>query len=318
MNTTLLRTCGLAAAAVTILSTSTACNASPRSRQTSGAGAASVTPTSSLRPAPSPNRPSSGTVTSAAVSPAAAVRPAHVVVVVMENHSYADVIGSSQAPYINALARHGISLTRMYGITHPSEPNYLALFSGSTHGLRDDRCPLTYSSANLASTLRARRYSFVGYSEGLPSVGSTICNYGAYARRHAPWTDFTNLPGYVNRPLSTMPSDYSRLATVSFVVPNVNHDMHDGTVRQGDAWLQQHLDAYYRWARTHNSLLVVTWDEDDHSASNQIPTVIVGAGVAVKRPSVHVDHYGLLRALEDTYGLPRLGYSASAAPVPLH
>lgn len=292
------------------------------------AGSAPSTAASSATPPAAPAAGSSvptaqaGGATSnppAAVSPTVAVsRPRHIVVVMMENHSYADVIGSSQAPYINALARRGISPTRMYSITHPSEPNYLGLFSGSTHGLRDDRCPLTYTGANLGSELRAARYSFVGYSEGLPAIGSKTCNYGAYARRHAPWTDFTNLPGWTNRPLTTFPTDFTRLPTVSFVIPNVNNDMHDGTVHQGDAWLQRHLDGYYRWAVSHQSLLVVAWDEDDRSAANHIPTVIVGAGVTAKRPTTHYTLWGLLRALEDAYGLPRLGYSAGAAPVPLH
>lgn len=61
-------------------------------------------------------------------------QPAHTVVVVMENHSYADIIGNPATPFINALARQGALFTRSFAITHPSEPNYLALFSGSTQG----------------------------------------------------------------------------------------------------------------------------------------------------------------------------------------
>ena len=61
-------------------------------------------------------------------------RFAHIVVVVMENHGYSDVIGNPQAPFLNSLAQQGLSLTQSYAVTHPSEPNYLALFSGSTRG----------------------------------------------------------------------------------------------------------------------------------------------------------------------------------------
>jgi hypothetical protein len=205
----------------------------------------------------------------------------------------------------------------MFAITHPSEPNYIALFSGSRHGLKDDSCPHAYSSANLGSELRAAKRSFVGYSESLPRAGSTVCNAGAYARRHVPWIDFTNLPRSVNQPWSAFPKDYAKLPTLSFVIPNVNHDMHDGTVKQGDTWLQQHLSAYARWAKTHQSLLVVTWDEDDNSQSNQIPTVIVGAGITPGRITTRVTLYSLLRLFEDLYGLHRLGASATAPAIRL-
>jgi acid phosphatase len=83
------------------------------------------------------------------VRSAAATRPDHVVVVMMENHSYSDVIGSPAAPYLNSLAAQGASFDNSFAITHPSEPNYLALFSGSTQGVTDDSCPHTFSGSNL-------------------------------------------------------------------------------------------------------------------------------------------------------------------------
>jgi hypothetical protein len=235
----------------------------------------------------------------------------------MENHSYSDVIGSSQAPFINSLARTGKSLTQLFAITHPSEPNYLALFSGSVQGVTDDSCPHSYPSPNLGSELRTAHHTFVGYSEGLPSVGSTVCSAGEYARKHAPWVDFTNLPATTNQPFTAFPSDYAKLPTLSFVIPNLANDMHDGTVKQGDTWLQQHLGTYAQWATTHKSLLVVTWDEDDHSQNNQIPPVVVGAGVTPGVINTRATLYSLLRLFEDLYGLPRLGASATAPAIPL-
>jgi hypothetical protein len=91
--------------------------------------------------------------------------------------------------------------------------------------------------------------------------------------------------------------------------------MHDGTVQQGDTWLRNHIDSYAQWAKTHNSLLVVTWDEDDNSANNQIPTIITGAGVTAGNYSETINHYNVLRTIEDAYGLPRAGASASATPI---
>lgn len=242
-------------------------------------------------------------------------RFAHIVVVVEENHSYADVIGNADAPYINGLARSGALLTRSYGIRHPSEPNYLALFSGSTHGITDDSCPHTFGSRNLGSQLIAHQLGFTGYAESLPSTGYLGCYAAPYARKHAPWTDFSNLPARVGRPMTAFPTDYRQLSRVAFVVPNLNHDMHDGTVAQGDSWLHQHLAGYVTWARTHNSLLVLTWDEDDSSAGNHIATVFAGAHVRTGRYAEHVDHYTVLRTLEAAYGLPALGTAANRSPI---
>jgi phosphatidylinositol-3-phosphatase len=250
--------------------------------------------------------------------PPAASPPAHIVVVVEENHSFGDIIGNADAPYINQLARSGRSLTQMYAITHPSEPNYLALFSGSTQGVTDDSCPHTFGGSNLAHELLAHGRTFVAYSEGLPAPGSGVCTEGSYARKHAPWTNFSNLPAtQVGRPFSDFPSDYAKLPTVSFVIPNLDDDMHDGTIAQADAWLKAHLSSYTAWARSHHSQLIVTWDEDDGSASNHVPTIITGAGVRPGASAAHETLYSLLRLVEQDYGLPLLGGAARAPTIAL-
>jgi hypothetical protein len=242
-------------------------------------------------------------------------RPDHVVVVVEENHSYSDVIGNSAAPYINTLAGQGASFTQSFAITHPSEPNYLALFSGSTQGLSDDSCPHTFSGANLGQELRGGGFGFTGYSETMPSAGYTGCTSGSYARKHNPWVNFSNVPTSANQPFTAFPTDYSTLPTLSFVIPNLRNDMHDGTVAQGDTWLHNNIDGYAQWAKAHNSVLVVTWDEDDNSAGNQVPTIITGAGVTPGSYAETINHYSVLRTLEDAYGLPAAGASATATPI---
>jgi acid phosphatase len=240
---------------------------------------------------------------------------AHIVVVVEENHSYSDVIGNSDAPYFNRLARTGTLFTNSYAITHPSEPNYLALFSGSTQGLTNDSCPHSYPAANLGHQLLVRNRTFVGYSETLPHTGSTGCTYGSYARRHAPWTNFRNVPTELNKPMRMFPSDFSRLPRLAFVIPNLDHDMHDGTIAQADTWLRDRLAGYVRWARTHNSLLIVTWDEDDRSADNHIPGMLTGAHVRQMHFTGRVDHYRLLRTIEAAFRVPALGAAAHRSPI---
>lgn len=254
----------------------------------------------------------------APASRAAATAPPrfdHVVVVLEENHSFDDIIGSSSAPYLNSLAGQGALFTESFAITHPSQPNYVALFSGSTQGLTDDSCPHTFTADNLGSELRTAGLSFSGYSESMPSDGFTGCTSGEYARKHSPWIDFSDLPASTNLRFSRFPTNFGTLPTLSFVLPNLADDMHDGTVSAGDTWLRSHLDAYARWARTHDSLLVVTWDEDDKSQHNQIPTLFVGAHVTPGRYPERITHYSVLRTLEDAYGLGHLGNSASTKPI---
>ncbi|HEV3359396.1 MAG TPA: alkaline phosphatase family protein [Pseudonocardiaceae bacterium] len=242
-------------------------------------------------------------------------RPDHVVIVVEENHAFGDVIGSAAAPYFASLAAQGALFTQSFALTHPSQPNYLALFSGSTQGVSDDSCPQTFNADNLGHQLLAAKLGFTGYSEDLPAVGSTDCFPGEYDRDHNPWVDFTDLPASTNQPFSAFPTNYATLPAVSFVMPNLDHDMHNGTVAQADSWLKTHLDAYVRWARTHNSLLIVTGDEDDGSADNRVATIFVGAQVKPGSYGNRIDHYSVLRTIEKAYGLPLLGSAADARPI---
>jgi phosphatidylinositol-3-phosphatase len=296
------RTLGLAALLAAAL-TLAGCDAG--AREATRAASPSTPPTSS-----------SAAGTAAPSGTAAAVpRFDHIIVVVLENHAYSQIVGRSSAPYLNSLADRGAVLTRSYAITHPSQPNYLAIFSGSTQDLTDDSCPHSYSGENLAAALLAAGHSFIGYSEDLPAVGFTGCSSGAYARKHSPWVNFGALPTTVNQPLTAFPSDLSRLPTVCFVIPNLDNDMHDGTVAQGDRWLQAHLGSYADWSTAHNSLLIVTTDEDDKSHDNRIATVLVGAHVRPGRYSVRTDHYGLLATLLAGYGLTPFGGAARVNPI---
>jgi hypothetical protein len=239
----------------------------------------------------------------------------HVVIVIEENHSYNQIVGNAEAPYLNQLMHEGALFTNSYAVTHPSQPNYLALFSGSTQGMTDDSCGKTYAAANLASELLEKKLTFTGYSEDLPKAGFTGCTSKGYARKHNPWVQFTNVPAELNQPFSAFPKDYAQLPTVSFVIPNHQDDMHDGTVRQADSWLKEHLGAYAEWAKTHNSLLIVTWDEDDNSKLNHIPTVFAGPMVKQGKYDEKINHYNVLRTVEELYQLPPLGESKQQEPI---
>jgi phosphatidylinositol-3-phosphatase len=248
---------------------------------------------------------------------AAIPQPAHVVIVVEENRSQANIIGSKSTPFINALAAHGAMMAQSFAETHPSEPNYLALFAGSTFGVTKDVCPVNGGNVpNLASELLAAGYTFIGYAEDLPAVGSPVCSAGKYARKHVPWADFTNVPPANSVPFSAFPmGNYASLPTVSFVIPNNDNNMHDGSIPAGDAWLNRQLSGYANWAVANNSLLIVTWDEDENTPRNQIPTVFYGAHVQPGTYNEQISHYNVLSTLEQMYGLPKTGNAVNAPPI---
>jgi hypothetical protein len=242
----------------------------------------------------------------------------HVVVVTEENEDAGDILGSSDAPYINGLADGGASFQDAHAEEHHSEGNYVALLSGSDQGIdHDDPCPVDFGDTdNLGKQLSAAGKTFSGYSEDLPYAGYTGCNSGDYARKHNATADFNSTKdGAHNQPFSSFPTDFTKLPTVSFVAPNLCNDMHDCDVSTGDDWLKNKIGAYAEWAKTHNSLLIVTWDEDSGTDDNKIATIFYGANVKTSKPTERIDHYSVLRTLEDMYGLSSLGSAASRTPI---
>jgi len=146
-----------------------------------------------------------------------------------------------------------------------------------------------------------------------------------YARKHAPWVnwlgDKTNgISPSLSLPMEQFPADFSKLPTVAFVVPDMDYDMHNVTgpgditaIIKGDKWLKDNLDAYAQWAKKHNSLLIVTFDEDDYSSMNRIPTIFLGAGVKPGKYNERIDHYNILHTLEAMYNLPVTDTTKEAA-----
>jgi phosphatidylinositol-3-phosphatase len=272
----------------------------------------------------------------------------HIVIVVEENKDYDEIVGngaSSIAPFINGtLKQQGANLTRMYAEEHYSEGNYFWLFSGARPqhlNFNDGILKYPVNASNLASALLQAHYSFKGYSEDLPAIGSTIEKSGKYARKHVPWISFSNVPNgstatdSCNLRFADFPTDYSLLPTVAFVIPNLDDDMHDGSppksITDGDTWLKNHLQGYYDWAKQHNSLLIVTFDENDHAAlfgggltdpgskdqnqRNRIPTILAGAHIKAGdyAEGNGITHVNLLRTLEAMYKLNKSGAQAKNA-----
>jgi acid phosphatase len=246
---------------------------------------------------------------------AALPRPAHVIIVVEENRSLAQVLDDPQAGYIHQLIRDGALFTNAHGVTHPSLPNYLALFSGLTND-NQDGCPATgisNTAPNLATLLRAAHLTFAAYAEALPEEGWTGCAAGRYGRKHAPWVHFSNVPRTLSKPFSAFPK-YADLPTVSFVIPDIVDDMHDASIGVGDVWLEHNLKPLVDWGRANDTLVILTWDEG-LDPTNSIATVFVGPMVKPGRYAQRINHYNVLRTIEDMYGLPHAGHSADVAPI---
>ncbi len=123
----------------------------------------------------------------------------------------------------------------------------------------------------------------------------------------------------MNEPLTDFPSDYSLLPAVSFVIPNQNNDMHNGSDRAkitvGDTWLQNNVDGYIQWAKTNNSLMILTFDEDDFTSSNWIPTLFIGEMVEDGEYNQRINHLNILRTIEDMYGLNYAGSSGDSSAI---
>lgn len=288
-------------------------------------------------------------------------RPDHVVVVVLQDRASAALGDRVTMPYLNSVADRGLAYTDSHGVAHPSQPNLLALYSGSTQGVTTNAQGFSFpDQPNLAKSLFDASLSFSGFAENLPYDGSQA-NWspgdGApypdlYVRFLNPMAQFgnvgldtaTGLPrpnSEVNRTFAAFAAlpknDYSALPTVSYVIPNNLHSTHgsneaypyggsddpdnNNLLRQmADAWLRDNLDSYLQWATTHNSLLIITQDEQQYVpvtvAKETITTVIAGDGRLITsgvNPQRY-DHYNLLRTIENMYGLSPLGATASVAP----
>ncbi|MBD0332782.1 MAG: hypothetical protein ICV66_09010, partial [Chitinophagaceae bacterium] len=249
---------------------------------------------------------------SAVSSSTTQTKPDHIVFVWFENKGFSKIVGSSAAPYINSLIKKGVLFTNTYAITHPSYPNYVAWFSGSTQGITTDACidGKPFGVQTLYNALNNKAISFRWYSESMPSDGYTGCSYGYYREKHNPTTIFSTVPDYVNKVYQSTswqsggPTFFSGLPKVVCVTPNMINDMHDGTITQGDNWLKKNFDAYIKWANSHNSILVIYWDEaDGSSTSNKIPVTLVGQHIKENITiSKTYNHYSFTKWVCSLYG----------------
>jgi phospholipase C len=256
----------------------------------------------------------------------------HVLWIMEENHSYDTIIGSPQAPYINGLASQCGLATNYHNISHPSLPNYIAATSGlalSALSPFTSDCSPSHRCSTSAASIFSQTPSWKAYEESMPS-NCYRKNSGEYAVRHNPPPYYTSLSGCATQdvPYTQLAGDLAggNLPAFSFITPNLINDMHDGTVAQGDSWLQSNLPAILNSPqyRSGNLAVFVTWDEGEGGTSNDCATNTTDVGCHVAtlvisptttpgtQSSTLFNHYSLLGTTEDLLGLPRLGQASGA------
>ena len=251
----------------------------------------------------------------------------HVAVIVFENKRFGDVIGARQAPTFNSLARRYALLSRYCGVAHPSLPNYLALVSGSTQGIEEDCNDCSVDAENLVDSLEADGRTWKTYAEGLPRPGYSGADAGRYAKRHNPFMyfeDVTDDPRRLSRivPLEQLDRDLAanELPDFSLIIPDVCHDVHDCPLSTGDSWLGGFLPDLLESPQLGAGVVFIVFDEGDESdhtgSGGHIPALAVGPTVRPgARARASLNHYSLLRTIEDAWGLRKLGSSAGAQPI---
>jgi phosphatidylinositol-3-phosphatase len=259
-----------------------------------------------------------GRATAAAPVPAFA----HVVVIVFENKESTSVFGNRAAPTFNSYGRRYAKLTRYFGVTHPSLPNYLALVSGSTQGITTNCTDCVVDAESLADTVEASGRTWKTYAEGLPAPGFLGPFNGRYAKKHNPFAYFRGIAEDPARrarlvPLSQLGPDVraGTLPSFSLVVPDLCHSMHDCSVGVGDAWLRSQIGKFVKLPKT---VVFVVFDEGKTSVRGGGHTAALALGRAVRpgsRFTKVTGHYGILRTIEQAWGLPLLGRSAHVAPI---
>jgi phosphatidylinositol-3-phosphatase len=304
---------------------------------------AQATPTPTPSPTPTPtatraaaaNTPAPTTAAPPPVTPPAAV-PAfsHVFVIVMENHEYGAVIGSSDAPYINSLAATYGLATNYYGASHPSLPNYFALTAGSTFGVASDCTTCYVSATNIADQVETSGRSWKAYMEDMPTPCYLGTSSGNYAMKHDPFVYYTDIRNNAARcaahvvPFTQFGADMSSGQVPNFVwiTPNMCNDTHDCSVSTGDAWLQRVVPTITGSAAFRNSgVLFITWDEGSSNAGccgdawgGHVATLVISPkSISGFRSKIAENHYSLLRTIEDGFNLAHLGAAGWSSNVPL-
>lgn len=248
----------------------------------------------------------------------------HVFLVVEENHSYSSVIGSSSMPYLNSLSKKYGLATQYYANTHPSIGNYFMLSAGQIITNNDTYCS-TLAQDNVVRHLMTAGKTFKAYAESLPYAGYMGCGVYPYVKRHDPLPYFSDVANSSEKynlvAFSKFPSDLANhtLPNFSFIVPNLFHDAHDGTLSAADSWLKWNIAPLISSATFQkDGILIIVFDEsfdtDTAHGGGHVAAVVIGPKVkAGYRSTTFYQHQNTLKTLMKALGLSSFPGAASGA-----
>jgi hypothetical protein len=253
--------------------------------------------------------------------------PSRVAVLVLENRSYGQVIGSSNAPYLNQLARSNSLATNYYAIGHPSLPNYIALTGGSRFEIKRNCAACDTPAKNLVGQLNGARISWKAYFEGLTSSRRPGAITRTYNPHYNPFVYFQAVRSKaVNRSrvvsFASLRRDLraGQLPRFSWIAPGVRHDGHNGSLRQADRYASRLVPQVLR-GLGRGGVLYLTWDEGTHKDRAGVngskgggKVALIAAGGAARKGATSAtpaNHYALLRTIEAGFRLPALGHAGS-------
>lgn len=248
----------------------------------------------------------------------------HIYVIVMENQEFNSIVGSPNAPYLNSLvAQYGLA-TNYDAVSHPSEPNYLALFSGSTQGVTDDGRH-DIAGQNLVDQLEAKGKTWKIYAQNLPSSCFTGMSAsggedgpGTYARRHEPAISFTDISGSPTRCANITNLEHfdAGAGNFEFIAPNDCSNMHSCPIADGDTFLKGFVPKILTSAAwQQGGVVFIVWDEgtSNQGGGGHVPLIVISNSMqkGMRSGTAH-NHYSLLRTIEDAWGLGCLNETCSA------
>jgi phosphatidylinositol-3-phosphatase len=248
-----------------------------------------------------------------------------VVVIVFENKRPRMIFDNPAAPTFNALEERYATLTRYDAVSHPSLPNYIALVSGSTQGIKSNCTSCSIAARNLADSLQRAGKTWKTYAQGLPSAGFEGRKAGWYTKKIDPFLYFRDIASNPRRLARVVPFRYlardvaaRRLPDFSLVVPNLCDDMHSCSVATGDSWLRRQLPPLLKSPQLRHGVIFILFDEGGghKDGGGDVPALVIGPLVrAGSVASTPVDHYSVLRTIEQSWHLPYLGRSRDVAPI---
>lgn len=292
---------------------------------------ATAMPVESISPTllmPTTPEPTSGVLATPTTQPLVP-RFEHIVVILLENREFDTVIGNSQAPNINRLAKQYTLLTQHYAIRHPSLPNYIALIGGDTFGIQTNCTSCFIDAPNLADQIEAAGLTWKTYQEHMPSpcfVGDTL----RYFQKHNPFIYFNDIRLDATRckqmdvPLTQLDTDIAagNPPNLIWIEPDICNSAHDCDLATGDAWAGAMVDKFRSFPGfMDNSLIILSFEEGqgDHTCcglttgGGRVPTVFISNLVKNSfEDATQYTHYSILRMIETAWGLPLLGHAADA------